>query len=399
MDTGILTNLSHQFLGVFSLGYSNLLPDARHLLWLLATLEIALAGLWWAFDDGQKIEKALLIKIMQIGFFVWVISNYRWLLDTILYGFIVTGTKAGGATHTRLLEDPSLIVDYGFAATDPIFKHLKNHYLAAGLPDLVLSGLAGLLILLAYFAIAATAFITYLEFYIVSVLGLILVPFGIFKHTSFLSEKVFGAVIAYGIRLMVLAFVLAVVEPTLAQVQLPVSPSLPQIFTVFLAAFTIAVLSWHAPGIASGLMAGSPSLGVGAMLGTGLAAGAGIVGLGAAAGLGSAMNSAKKGLGQVMAASGARLPQAASKIGSGSGGAGNGGMSAGASMTGASSAPASSSGSSSGSSQSVPSSSHSSPPSDRSGMPVWAQNLMLAQHAIPQESHPGAGMSAPVRHD
>lgn len=394
MDTGILTNLSHQFLGVFSLGYSNLLPDARHLLWLLATLEMTLAGLWWALDDGQKIEKVLLVKIMQIGFFVWVISNYKWLIDTILYGFVVTGTKAGGATHSSLLEDPSLIVDYGFAATDPIFLHLKNHYLAAGLPDLVLSGLAGLLILLAYFAIAAAAFITYLEFYIVSVLGLILVPFGVFKHTSFLSEKVFGAVIAYGIRLMVLAFVLAVVEPTLAKVQLPVSPSLSQILTVFLAAFTIAVLSWHAPGIASGLMTGAPSLGVGAMLGTGLAAGAGIVGLGAATGVGSAMDSAKKGLGQVAAASKAEL--FGGNIGrgggdAGAGSAGGGGMSAGVSMTGATAQ---------GSSQKVaPSSSSSSLPSKASGAPVWAQNLMLAQHAIPQESHPGAGISVPVRHD
>jgi type IV secretion system protein TrbL len=289
-----------------------------------------------------------------------------------------------------------LIVDYGFAATDPIFRHLKDHYLAAGLPDLVLSGLAGVLILLGYFAIAAAAFITYLEFYIVSVLGLILIPFGVFKHTSFLSEKVFGAVIAYGIRLMVLAFVLAVVEPTLAQIQLPVSPTLSQIFTVFLTAFTIAVLSWHAPGIASGLMAGSPSLGVGTIMSTGLAAGAGIVGLGAAAGLGSAIGTAKKGLGQVIAASGAELSQIASQIGSGSGGGrGGGNISAGTPPPGMSSGPTSSSGPSPSSSNSsrTPSS------SDRSGMPVWAQNLMLVQHAIPQESHPGAGMSAPVRHD
>lgn len=391
MDTGILTNLLNHFTSVFTLGYARILPDARHLLWLLATLEIALAGIWWAFDDGQKIEKALLLKVMQVGFFIWVVSNYKSIIGVVLDGFVTTGTKAGGGTNNALLEDPSLIVDYGFAATDPIFSHLKNHYLAAGLPDLVLSGLAGLLILLAYFALAAAAFITYLEFYIVSILGLILVPFGVFKHTSFLSEKVFGAVIAYGIRLMVLAFVLAVVEPTLANIRLPVNPTLSEIFTVFLIAFTIAVLSWHAPGVASGMMAGSPSLGVGTMMSTGSAAGAGIVGLGAATGVGSVVNSAQRGLGQVVAASKGEFCQATTRIGGG----GGGGMSAGTPMTGASSASASSS----DSKQAVPRSSRSSSPSDRSGMPAWAQNLMLAQHAIPQESHPGAGMSAPVRHD
>ena len=388
MDTGILTNLLNEFARVFTLGYARILPDARHLLWLLATLEIALAGLWWAFDDGQKIEKTLLVKIMQIGFFVWIVSNYRVLIRVVLQGFVTTGTKAGGGTNNTLLEDPSLIVDYGFAATEPIFAHLKDHYLVASLPDLVLSGLAGVLILLAYFALAAAAFITYLEFYIVSVLGLILVPFGVFKHTSFLSEKVFGAVIAFGIRLMVLAFILAVVEPTLARVQLPVSPTLSQIFTVFLTAFTIAVLAWHAPSVASGLMAGSPSLGVGAMLGTGLAAGAGIgmAGIGAAAGLGSAVNAAKKGIGQIAAASKVELTRGVSGGGGiGGGNGGVGGISAGAS---------SSSGSPSGSPQLSASSRQNS-----SGMPGWAQNLMLAQHAIPHEAHPGAGIVVPIKKD
>lgn len=388
MDTGILTNLLNQFLSVFSSGYTNLLPDARHLLWLLATLEMALAGLWWAFDDGQKVEKALLVKVMQIGFFVWVVSNYKWLIDTVLYGFIATGRKAGGSTNNTLLEDPSQIVDYGFAATDPIFFHLKNHYLAASLPDLVLSGLAGLLILLAYFALAAAAFITYLEFYVVSVLGLILVPFGVFKHTSFLSEKVFGAVISYGIRLMVLAFILAVVEPTLAKIQLPVNPTLPQIFSVFLAAFTIALLSWHAPGIASGLMAGSPSLGIGAVLGTGLAAGASITGIGATLGVGSAVDAAKKGLGQVAAASKAEL--FGGKFGGSDGGGSGGGVSTGASMTGASLSALQTS-------TSVAQKNTPSQFTNSSAAPVWAQNLMMAQHAIPQESHPGAGIAVPIK--
>lgn len=404
MDTGILTNLLKEFLDVFTLGYNRLLPDARQLLWLLATIEITLAGMWWAFDGGEKIEKALLVKIMQLGFFIWVVSNYRFIIETVLLGFVSTGTKAGGNNNFTLLEDPSSIVDYGFAATDPIFFHLKHHYFSASLPDLVLSGIAGLLILLAYFALAAAAFITYLEFYIVSVLGLILIPFGVFKHTSFLSEKVFGTVISFGIRLMVLAFILAVVEPTLRKMTLPVNPTLAQIFTVFLAAFTIAVLAWHAPGIASGMMAGSPTLGVGTMLSTGLAAGAGIIGVGAIGGAGYIASRAKKGLGQVAAAARAGLSQrffprnggggGNGHLGSRSFGAGVGlspssaGATGGNSSKGGGSAMAASNGAKAASAK-----------TNSTGMPVWAQNLMLVQHAIPHDSHSGTGVSVPVKHE
>ena len=388
MDTGILTNVLQEFVRAFSFGYARILPDAHHLLWILATLEVVGAAMWWAFDDGQRVEKALLVKIMQVGFFIWVVSNYKWIVAAVVDGFIHTGTKAGGGTNNNLLQDPSTIIDWGFAATEPILAHLQERMLSAGLLDVIFSGLGALLVLLAYFGLAMSAFITYLEFYIVSLLGLILIPFGVFKHTSFLAEKVFGAVIAFGIRLMVLAFILAVIEPTLRQLALPSDPSFPQILTLFLTAFTIAVLSWHAPGIASGLMAGAPSLGAGTMFGTGLAAGAGIVGAGAAMGIGSAVSAAKHGLGQVAAASKAEITNASGRgggaIGVSGGGHGRvgGGGAAGAWLP------------------TAPAPSKPTPPAPNCkdpGMPAWAQNLMMAHHVIPQDAHPGAGMSAPIK--
>ena len=51
-------------------------------------------------------------------------------------------------------------------------------------------------------------FITVLEFYIGAVLALILVPFGVNRHTAFMAERAFGLVIAFGTKLMVLGFII-----------------------------------------------------------------------------------------------------------------------------------------------------------------------------------------------
>lgn len=387
MDNGVLTNLLNTFVGIFSLGYGRLLPDALHLLAILASLEMVFAGLWWAFDGGQRVEVELLKKVLIIGFFIWIVSNYKWFIELVIGGFINVGERAGGR-ESNLLTNPSLIIDYGFAATDPIFQHIHN-YSRIGLhqiPDIILSGFSGLLIILAYFALAVVVFITYLEFYIISILGLILVPFGVFRHTSFLSEKVFGAVIAFGIRLMVLAFILAVIEPTLAKVVLPKDPTFKETLTVFLTSFTIAGLSWHAPGIASGLLAGSPSLGLGAMFGTGLAATAGVAGIGAATGINSAVHA---GVEKTKAAVGAGFASITHTHGGGGGSAGGGvgGSQGGTTSSGASAA------------RSTGSTSSASSGGKGSGAPSWAQELLLARHAVPSDGQPGPGIVVPLKRD
>ncbi len=365
----LLTDLLREFIAVFSFGYARLLPDAMALLSLLAALEICLVGIWWAFGDGQGIEVDLLKRVLQIGFFVWVITNYAWLIEIIVGGFISVGEKAGGMKTGELLTNPSAIVDYGFKATDPIFLLYKDNYNPFSLPNQLLAFFAGLLVLMSYFVIAIIVFITYLEFYIVSVLGLILVPFGVFKHTTFISEKVFGGVVSYGIRFMVLAFILAVVEPVLAKPQSLVDPSFHDMFLLLVTSLTIAGLSWHAPSIASGLLAGAPSLTPGSALGTAIAAGVGLGGIGAAA-----SGVAKVGAAKTKAAAGA----IASRFRDGGG-----------SNTGQNIKPSTQI---SGNTTRTPSTAVSSSKGS-AGMPNWAQNVLLAQRAIPNESHPSASVS------
>ena len=376
IDTGLLTTLLNTFQDAFTGGFSRIYPDAMKLLAILAALEVAIAAIWWAIAQEEAIV-TIARKCIQIGFFVFVVTQYQPLITAVLDGFVSTGLKAGGGGSLNLIKDPSLIIDYGFAATAPIFDHLKDFgILSAGLVDIVLSGLAGILVLLAFFALAIQVFITYLEFFIIAVLGLILIPFGVLKHTSFIAEKVFGAIIAFGIRLMVLAFILSVASPTLASITLPPNPPWQQVFVMLLAALTIMGLAWHAPSIASGLISGAPSLTAGAAVGM-VAAGAGAL-TGAAI---AAKDTAKAGVAATRSAAGAAT--GGGVAGGGIAAGGGGGTTAAASTAGAGAAD----------------SSASEPNARASGAPNWAQKFQRMRSLIPTESPAGAGISAPIRYE
>ena len=391
MDSGILTTLLNSFEESFTGGYAKIYPDAMHLLSILAVLEVAVAAIWWALCEENAVVE-LLKRVMRIGFFIFLVANYQTLVNSILDGFVTTGLKAGGSSALSLIKDPSAIVRYGLAITQPIFAHNANYSVVkevTNIADILLTNLAALLIILAFFALAIQVFITYLEFFLVSVLGLILVPFGTCKYTAFMAEKVFGAIISFGVRLMVLAFILAAANPTLASLTPPPDPSIQQVLLLLLTALTIAGLSWHAPGVAAGLIGGSPTLTAGAVAGTGVAAGAALVGAGLAAkgALGAAVSSTRA---------------AAGALGKG-GDWGSGGP--GSTAKGSAGSSASPADSSFGGFPDAPPGGYAAAceakptPKRGSPAPAWAYRLALARQAIPQDAPPGAGMSVPLGGD
>src|ERR1019366_3668825 len=102
---------------------------------------------------------------------------------------------------------------------------------------------------------------------IVAALTLVLVPFGVFKHTAFIAERALGTVISFGVKLMVPSFIIAAAGPVLVSITVAPNPSLTQAYAVLLAAMAIAYLAWHAPAIAGGMISGGPSLTAGSAAG------------------------------------------------------------------------------------------------------------------------------------
>ena len=154
-------------------------------------------------SDGDHM-KTLVTKILKYGFFIWLVMDYRNLTNVVLDSFEMIGLKAGGGAVTNaLLNDPSNIAAHGIWVTAPIFDFINNLGLTGAMLNIhkiIFTGLSGLIIMLCFFIIGIQIFITYLEFYIVATLALILLPFGVNKHTAFLGEKAIGAVLSFGIK-------------------------------------------------------------------------------------------------------------------------------------------------------------------------------------------------------
>lgn len=269
MNTVLQTFLSKIAIGVGVVG-----ADARGLLGILATMELILVALWWAYSGNEALSR-LLRKVLTIFFFIWVIDNYSFILTWVTDGFVFTGEKAAGGAAVDI-NDPSGILWAGLQVAKPILEHAKAQASFFGsFFDGLVSLLSAFIICFAYFILAFQIFLTRIEFALISTLGLILVPFGVFKYTSFMAEKVFGAVISFGVKLMVLAFVVSVGFPLMQTLSLPSDPSWVEMLSVMFGSLAMALLSIHAPGVASGLLNGGPSLTAGSAAGAGVAVAAG----------------------------------------------------------------------------------------------------------------------------
>ncbi len=269
-DTGIMNIVLQTFLDKIAIGVGVVGTAARGLLGILAKMELILVALWWAYSGNEALSR-LLRKVLTIFFFIWVIDNYSYILTWVTDGFVWTGEKAAGGAAVDI-NDPSGILWAGLQVAKPILEHAKAQASFFGsFFDGLVSLLSAFIICFAYFILAFQIFLTRIEFALISTLGLILVPFGVFKYTSFMAEKVFGAVISFGVKLMVLAFVVSVGFPLMQSLSLPPDPSWVEMLSVMFGSLAMALLSIHAPGVASGLLNGGPSLTAGSAAGAGIA--------------------------------------------------------------------------------------------------------------------------------
>lgn len=127
------------------------------------------------------------------------------------------------------------------------------------------------------FLTAINIFMARLEFYTVALLGLILLPFGMVRHLSFLAQKTISAVFNCAVKLAVIAFLQAM----LGTVMLHMLDQYGELYwahrsdmgalvaaqcQILLMALLMAFLTTKIPQLVQGLLSGSPSLSGGDML-------------------------------------------------------------------------------------------------------------------------------------
>ena len=313
-NLGVIDQFTNVFFRYIDSGFGLLSGEVHYLTATLVTIDLTLAGLFWAMGGTEDILARLIKKTLYIGAFVFIITNFNGLATILLRSFAGLGLEASGATLTagNLLR-PGALAAVGVTAGRPILHQMSD---LVGFPGLFTNfdmiavlGLAWLVVILSFFILAVQLFVTLIEFKLTTLAGFVLVPFALWGKTAFLAERVLGSVVSSGIKILVLAVIVGIGTGLFGQFTVPGGQTLTinNALATMLAALALLGLGIYGPGIATGLVSGAPQLGAGAAAGTGLAAGgvalaAGAAAVGAGAG---AYSLAARGIGAAVRSQGA----------------------------------------------------------------------------------------------
>ncbi|MGE5515184.1 MAG: P-type conjugative transfer protein TrbL [Bacteroidota bacterium] len=268
------------FTAAIDSGFGLLSPEVAWLSAALVALDMTLAGLFWAME-GDDVIARLVKKTLYVGFFAFLIGNFNGLARIVFESFAGLGLTAGGGTVAMAdFLRPSQLARVGIDAGRPILAAIGDLMgfvsFFENFVQIFILLLAWLVLLLAFFVLAVQLFITLIEFKLTTLAGFVLVPFGLWGKSAFLAERVLGNVVTSGIKVLVLAVIVAIATPLFSQFTAAVpagtQPSLDDALAIMLASLAMLGLGIFGPGIAAGLVSGAPQLGAGAAAATALAA-------------------------------------------------------------------------------------------------------------------------------
>jgi type IV secretion system protein TrbL len=225
------------------------------------------------------------------------------------------------------MEAPSNVVVDGLSAAFALVEYvgrLSREGMGTGFfahfEAILIAAVSAVGIILAFLILAVEIAVTIIEFHLVTLIGFVLVPFGILTQTTFLSERAIGYVVSVGVKLMALALIVSIGESIFTSYIVSPDPSLEECCGLLLAALIMVMLALKIPSIASALISGGPQLSSGSAVGGAAAIAAGVGGL--------ALAGRMAGLAGMGAAAKAGAAQQASNIPPAAGGSGQAGRSA-----------------------------------------------------------------------
>lgn len=295
-DYNVIDKFLNAYLAAINSGFGLLRPDVMNVFGILIVITIGITAVFWAIDENNAVVAGLFRKVLLIGFFAWLLNDWNGLTSTIVKGFAALGLKAGGSAMSvqAFLSSPSDLVYMGMTLVTGMTIQIKELTgpiaFFENFAIILVIGIAILGVIGAFVVLAVQVFVTIIEFRLVTLAAFVLIPFGIVKQTSFLSERALGYVASSGLKLLSIALIVSVGSKTFKTLTLSPVPSVENAISILIASVVLAMLSLTVPAIASALVTGGPQLGAGAALaGTaGVAAGIGGAYLGGRAAMGAA---------------------------------------------------------------------------------------------------------------
>jgi type IV secretion system protein TrbL len=302
-NLSVIDQFTNTFTTYIDSGFGLIQPEVGFLITTLIGIDATLAGLMWVMNQEDEILLRFAKKILFVGFFAFLLNNFNHLAGVIFSSFAGLGLNAAGSplSISQFLQ-PGQIAQAGVKAAYPLlvqvgqlmgFTSFFDHFV-----QIFALLTAWIVTVISFFILAILVFLAIIEFKLTTLLGFVLVPFALWRGTSFIAEPVLGSIVTSGIRIMAYAVVVGIGTTLFAQLVPAAGQTLgiDDALAILLGSLTVAGLALACPRIAAGLHSGAPQLGLGSVVGPAA------IGVGAAAGLGAAaVGAAGVGVGAVRA--------------------------------------------------------------------------------------------------
>lgn len=300
-----LNQLLDTFRNASVIGMVNLKPAALGLVAVLGILDITAM---WGLYFGEMRVREIMGKVIKISFFVILILNWGPITTAVEDTFVKVGQIASAhQTATKpssimvegtkkmyrlwnnaiydipmsdtakssdnipyydsngnLNKDATKMVEADKKANAPTNPFSGLGESIAAIPGRIIKIILALAIFIAFAFIALNVLLCFVEFYLTTALSIILLPFGVNSHTSFISQKALGAVVNFGVKLMIMIFLLGLMSTMISKMDAITNDDYGKLFEAVLQACMYAFLIWKLPSLISGMLSGTPSMGASA---------------------------------------------------------------------------------------------------------------------------------------
>jgi len=270
----LINDVANQYINAINTGFGLIKGDVTRLLNVLIILSIFWSATLWALSEDHVIAE-FARKIVYIGMFAWIVQNWQALTDKLAQSFMNLGLEAGGFDGASFYtQQPGNIAYLGYTTAQPLLDQITRLCgpvaFFRNFPEIIFLFFAVGAIMVAFCVITVQVVLALVTFKFGSLAAFVLVPFAVLSKTAFIAERPLGWVVGSGVRLMVLTLVLGVGNNIFQSLKMPAGSTVTtyQAFCIALAAILLMVFSLVASRLATDLIIGGPSLGVGTGINT-----------------------------------------------------------------------------------------------------------------------------------
>ena len=286
-----LTDVMEMFIDKLKVLPQNLENHALKLLMVLTILDIT-----YQVFNVEEIDwtKWLVRKVMKVGLLMWIIKEWDWLLGEIVAGFIKIGEIGfgGNIQDCVYIDNPSKLISKANKAGDAILE-ATSMISPRTWANLILWAF----LMIGFFFIAFSIIIIWIEFYMLTGIGIMFIPFGTLKVGENYFLNVCKLVVGSGIKLCVLNTMILLIEPIIEKLTVTKNIGTNGFCYVITVIMILAYMTLKIPDMAAAFLSGTPGMNAAAAISTGMAA----VGL-TLGGIKSAVGAVDAGKGGIMGA-------------------------------------------------------------------------------------------------